>query len=352
MTQLEQVEDRPGDVDPVEFKEPDHLLQAELLLALGVRVAEQGEEVEQRLGEETLLLIPLERGRVLALADLRLVGVAQQADVDVFGRREAELLVEPDVLGQRVEPLLGADDMADAHEVVVDHRREVVGRPAIALEQNLVIDVPPRLHHRLLAQTVAVNELAVERRLHPHDIRFAGIGARLRLGRVVAAVTPVVHDRLVVRPLALLHLLQLTGGGEAVVRIALGDELVGVFPVEAELHSLALNVRPTVATHIWAFVVLQSQPLHRGVDVLRRFLGAAGLVGILDPQDELAAMGLGEAIIHQAYIGRANMRVAGGRRSNADADSHGGSILDRKTAAEGAPAGASFAKVECLESLY
>ena len=57
------------------------------------------------------------------------------------GALPAEGLVEQDVLGGGGDPLLGADDVGDLHEVVVDDVGEVVGGEAVGLEQDLVVDV-------------------------------------------------------------------------------------------------------------------------------------------------------------------------------------------------------------------
>ena len=62
-------------------------------------------------------------------------------------RLPAERLVEPEVLGRGRDPLLGADDVGDAHEVVVDDVGQVVGGQAVALEEHLVVAAGVREHH-------------------------------------------------------------------------------------------------------------------------------------------------------------------------------------------------------------
>ena len=57
------------------------------------------------------------------------------------GQLPAEGVVEEDVLGGGGDPLLGADDVGDLHEVVVDYVGEVVGGVAVGLEEDLVVDV-------------------------------------------------------------------------------------------------------------------------------------------------------------------------------------------------------------------
>jgi len=53
----------------------------------------------------------------------------------------AEGVVEEDVLGGGADPLLGADDVGDVHEVVVDDVGEMVGGEAVGLHEDLVVDV-------------------------------------------------------------------------------------------------------------------------------------------------------------------------------------------------------------------
>ena len=53
----------------------------------------------------------------------------------------AEGFVEEDVLGGGGDPLFGADDVGDLHEVVVDDVGEVVGGEAVGLHEDLIVDV-------------------------------------------------------------------------------------------------------------------------------------------------------------------------------------------------------------------
>ena len=51
--------------------------------------------------------------------------------MDVLGRLPAEKSVEQQVLGSRRDPLFAADDMADAHLVIIDDYGQVVGWKAV-----------------------------------------------------------------------------------------------------------------------------------------------------------------------------------------------------------------------------
>ena len=55
-------------------------------------------------------------------------------------RRPAQGLVEPQLGGRVGEVLVAADDVRDAHVVVVDHAGEVVGRPARGLQDDEVLE--------------------------------------------------------------------------------------------------------------------------------------------------------------------------------------------------------------------
>ena len=154
-SQFHQVEDRAAEGDAVEVEVVEHVGDGEDVAFLGVEAlgdnllfgglghaaAQEAEEVDQRLGEVAGLLVEGERDGVLALGDLGLVGVAEERHVPEFGLLPAEGLVEQDVLGGGGDPFLGADDVGDLHQVVVDDVGEVVGGEAVGLHEDLVVDV-------------------------------------------------------------------------------------------------------------------------------------------------------------------------------------------------------------------
>jgi hypothetical protein len=53
----------------------------------------------------------------------------------------AEGGVKVDVQGRAADPLVGAQDVADLHEVVVDDIGQVIGRQAVGLQQDGVGDL-------------------------------------------------------------------------------------------------------------------------------------------------------------------------------------------------------------------
>ena len=175
--QLHEIEHRPAQAHAIERERRHHLGERELLAVARDRPAHRAEVVEQRLGQEAGVAVVVERDRVLALRDLRLVGVAQQRHVHPLRRLPAERLVELHVLGRRRQPLLGADHVRDLHQVIVDDVGEVVGREAVGLEQDLVVDLRV-LELHLAAQAIDEHDLAGARHRQPHDERLAGGDAR------------------------------------------------------------------------------------------------------------------------------------------------------------------------------
>src|SRR5205814_1421839 len=64
----------------------------------------------------------------------------------------------------------------------------------------------------------------------------------------------------------------------------------------------------------------EAQPAERPQD--RRLRGGrrARAIRVLDPQHELSAVLLGEGVIEERDVGGADVRIAGGRRRDADSD--------------------------------
>jgi hypothetical protein len=114
----------------------------------------------------------IQADRVLALGDFGFVRVAQQGQVTEDRQLPAEGAVELDVLGKGRDPLLGPDDVGDAHEVVVDHVGEVVGRMAIGLQEHLVVDLGVS-DDDIAAQQVMGHGLALGRHGEADDMLLA-----------------------------------------------------------------------------------------------------------------------------------------------------------------------------------
>ncbi|MNZ87264.1 hypothetical protein D3C78_1061150 [compost metagenome] len=215
--------------------------------------------------------------------------------------------------------------------MVVDHVGQEVGRQAVVLHQHLHVHAVPwdldiaTEHVRNHADTFA-------RYLHADHMGLASGQAALHLLVAQQQRAAIVARGFATGHLLGAHLLQLFGGAEAVERMAGIDQLLGVLGVD--LAALALPVRAVRAAHIRAFVPFDAKPAQGVEDLLLRLAGRAQLVGVLDAQDELTAMLLGEAVVEQGDVGGADMGVARGRwRDTRAYGGHGGSRTKDETKA-------------------
>jgi hypothetical protein len=137
------------------------------------------------------------------------------------------------------------------------------------------------------------------------------------LGRVVATGT-VVLRRLLGSGLRLSLPVEFLRRLERAICRAVRQQSIAVFPVD--LGPLALAVRSRGTTDIRALVPLQTNPAQRVEDHLLAAGDETCAVGVLDAQHELAATLLCKNVVQQADVGCSNVRIACGRRRNANAD--------------------------------
>ena len=108
-------------------------------------------------------------------------------------------------------------------------------------------------------------------------------------------------------------------GAEARVGGATSHQLLDVFA--GDLGAFALSVGPMRATDVRALVPLEAEPPQGLENPLFAGDGAALTVGVLDPQDELAAVLPSQGQVEERYIGGADVGITG--RAGRDAGSHG-----------------------------
>ena len=228
----------------------------------------------------------------------------------------AEGVVQQAVLGHGAQPLFAPQHMADPHQVVVHHHRQVVGGKAVGLHQDLHVHLPPRY---LDDATQAVVETAspLFRHCQTHHRAFAGGDEALCLGVGQRQTAAVVARRLAAGLLLAAQGRQPLCRAEAAERLAGGEEPVRVAPVEG--LAFALPVRTALAADVRPLVPVEAQPPQRGKDPRFRSAGAAGLIGVLDAQHELAAVALRQGAVEECHVGRAHMGISGGTGRDAGA---------------------------------
>ena len=285
------VKDGRGFREAFEAEMLDEFLHREDFLVRRLRVpAEQGDVVDDGFRQVAHLDEVVERRRAVALRELRdaavLVLAHDRREVDEDGDVPAERLVQEDVFRRRGDELRAAHDVRDAHEMVVDDVREVVRRHAVAFEEHLVFELAVRDRDGAV-EDVLIRRLAALRHLLADDVRVAVFEVLIDdVLRQVAAGAVIAAE--LARRVVFLRV------AEAIVGVAGPHKLFGIFLVE--VHALALDVRAAVAAVARAFVWRDAREFQRALNEVDGVSDIARAVGVLDAQDEVAAVGLGKEI--------------------------------------------------------
>ena len=222
--------------------------------------------------------------------------------------RVAQRVLQGDVVHRVQQVLLAAQDVGDAHLRVVDHHAEVVGRHAVGLADDEILHLRGGQHDVLVEHLVAEAELA-RRHRKPHDGRPALglVGGDL----LVAQRRPLVE----VGPLRPLGLAAL--GGQLLGRLI---RLVGQTLLDQPVDQRIVQLRPLALEHHHGVVVVKAEPREVVQHGRHAGVGAAGEVGVLNPQQEGAAEAPGEQPVEECGAGPADVQIAGGRGGEAGDD--------------------------------
>ena len=114
-----------------------------------------------------------------------------------FGHRPAERAVDLHLAEGVVEMVVAADHMGDAHVVIVDDDREIVGRGAVRAQNDQIVELAVRdrdlaLHRSRIVVAPSLRRLEADRRRHPGR----------RFGRVAVAPGAVIARPSASRPRA------------------------------------------------------------------------------------------------------------------------------------------------------
>ncbi len=176
--------------------------------------------------------------------------------------------------------------MRDAHQMVIHHVREIVGRIAVRLDQNHIVHLTV-LHRDVSVVDVMERRGSLRRHVEADHMRHAGgqllLNLLLRQMETVLVIgrifLPVDHGLQTFEPFL---------RAEAVVGVPLSYQLLGVFPVNPRLHPLGLHIGPDASVPVRTFVIVKARFLQRAVDDIHRALHIALLIGVLDPKHENA----------------------------------------------------------------
>jgi len=302
-----------GAVDGLECEGLDEFVEGEELAVIFGGPAEEAEEVDEGLGEETCIAVggDADYGAVLALGELGAVWGDEQGEMGELGRLDAQSLKDEQVLEGVGEVILASDDVADAEIGVVNAGGEVVGGHRIRAQEgevfNLVcefglrtVDAVSEMQGAALAtgDTIAEGEgLAgggATIRLFAGELRHAGIEepGTLRGGLIV---------------------IPSVGGGEVAIGKAFGEDCFSRLAVEVKALGLLV-----------LFVPCEAQPVESLKDGLDASLSVALDISVIQAQDEGAVIVAGKEPIEDEGARSAHVQVAGGRRGKTDAGRGGG----------------------------
>ena len=237
--------------------------------------------------------------------------------------RRPERLEEEDVLGGIGEMILAADDMRDRHGGVVHGHREVVERRPVRAHDDQVAAEDARVDLHAPANHVIEDNPAIRWDAEAnHGLAPLGLECDALPGGQMGAAA-VVAWGLAGGLLALALGIQLMGRAVAVVGLVLRQESIYRLPVSRQALHLAIwavGAALRLIAHSRSFVPRHPQPVQAVDDVTLERLGGAGLVRILQAQDEGAAGVPCEEEVEERGPGRAQVERPGRARRDANAD--------------------------------
>ena len=220
--------------------------------------------------------------------------------------------------------LLRANNVSDFGRRIVDDTGQMVEAGAVGpLDDVILLGAPGdllRAEHKIF-------ELAEALAGHFHtDHALAALGGEtVDVFGAIGGPAAIVHKGLLGFFGFLPQGLEFFGPGEVAVGVPAGEQLFGGGLVElAPLRLKVGRMRAggTAAVGRGAFIPIDAQPLEAVQDGGEGFGDVTGLVGVVDPQDELAAVLAGEEPVEQGGANAADVQVTGGAGSESGAD-HG-----------------------------
>ena len=205
--------------------------------------------------------------------------------------------------------VIAADDVGDAHHRVVDDGREVVGRGAVGAEDDEVVELLRVEGHVAVDRIVDDDVAAVEGHLDAQDVGLAGLDAAAGLlGIKIAAAALIALEGVLALLRGLAVGVELLLGAEAGIGLALIPELLGGLLIQVQ--ALGLGVGAKIAAHLGTLVPVQAQPTHGAQNDLRVLVGGTGGIGVVDAQDERAAVCAGKSPVIDSGAGAADVQLA------------------------------------------
>ena len=117
------------------------LLQRKDLAIRIRRPAKQCNKIDDRLRKKALFDQILIGGIAASLGKLLVIGIGNQRAVNVLRNLPAKGLIQTIVLRTGGNIFVSANDMRDSHQMIIDHVCEIIGREAVRLDEDHVIEL-------------------------------------------------------------------------------------------------------------------------------------------------------------------------------------------------------------------
>ena len=170
----------------------------------------------------------------LALGELTFVRVEEERDMGEFWHRPTKGFVKKDVFGRAREPLFGADDVRDLHQMIIHDIGQMVSRVPVGFHQHLVVDVASidlyRAAHEIVKYDIAPLGRDIEadhKGFTVFQFLFAFVGCEREAVFVILRC-------LLVAGLLFAYFGQTLGSAKTVISLASGNQFIGVFFVERQ----------------------------------------------------------------------------------------------------------------------
>ena len=202
----------------------------------------------------------------------------------------AEGIVQTIVLRAGAQILVSAHDVRDAHRVVIHDVCEVIGREAVGLHQDHVVQFG------IVDRDVSVDLVMEGRRSRGRvvladDVRHTRGKLRFHLFlRKMETMLVIYADLFAVLADSRPKRIQPFFGAEAVVCFALLNQLFRIFQVDAGLLAFRLYIGAHAAVLVRTFIMDKPGLLECTVNDIHRAFHESALIGIFNTQHKIAAL--------------------------------------------------------------
>jgi hypothetical protein len=201
-----------------------------------------------------------------------------------------------------VEMVIAANNVGDAHVMIIDHDRQHVGGRPVRAQQHKIVQLGI-VHGDITLHQIGDCHAAFFGSLEPHDIGRSGG----RFGRIAVAPAAIIAHRQLFLTLFSAHRFQFFGSGEAFIRMAVGEQVSRDFGMARGAGKLHHNLA----------VPIEIEPFHAFDNCFDCIIGGARTVCIFDAQQEFSTHVAGIEPVVERGARAADMEVAcgGGRKA-------------------------------------